>query len=318
MADAICLNEKYSTTRVLQKEKPLLKKEPHNKFESVLFLPINDKRKVEGGLRTKGYFKKSYGGKPLVTIVTVTYNSEQFLEETIKSILQQTYDNLEYIVIDGGSTDRTLDILEKYGDAIDYFVSEPDNGMYDALNKGFTLATGELINFCNSDDMFYANDIIETIVNKYNQEKFDFCYGMAEFIDAEGKHISYHYPVNFKQRYVVTLGMPFVQPTSFWKRSIMQKSGLFDLKYKIASDYDLISRLLLQSSQIYNTKIPVIKFRKHGVSFGDKNTNIALQETSGIKSSLIIQLKMNKKFIPILEWYDRLFQKVYRMANNRQ
>ena len=314
MTDIVCLNEKFSTTQLLTKEKPSLENKSEDKFETVLFLPKNTDRNTEGGLRTKDYFKNSFPEKPLITIVTVTYNSELYLEETIKSVLSQTYDNVEYIIIDGGSTDRTLDILKKYEDTIDYFVSEPDKGMYDALNKGFSVATGELLNFCNSDDMFYSNDIIEKIVNAYIQEKFDFCYGIAAFVDAEGEHLSYGYPLDFKKRYVVTLGLPFVQPTSFWKMSIMKKTGLFDLNYKIASDYDFISRLLLQSNHIYNMNLPVIKFRKHGVSFGDKNTNIALQETSEIKSNLVIDLKMNKILIPILELYDRLSQKIYRMA----
>jgi glycosyltransferase involved in cell wall biosynthesis len=305
--------EKFSTTQLLTKEKPVIENKFEDKFESILFLPENSNRKLEGGLRTKSYFKKSYPGKPLVTIVTVTYNSEQFLEETIQGVLNQTYENIEYIVIDGGSSDQTLDIIKKYEGAIDYWVSEPDNGMYDALNKAFTLASGELVNFCNSDDLFYSNGIIKKIVTKYIQENFDFCYGISQFIDSTGMHLSYSYPLDFKERYIVTLGLPFVQPTSFWKLSLMKKIGLFNLNYKIVSDYDLLSRLLKESSKIENMSFSIIKFRKYGTSFGDKNTKIARQEAPIIRNNFKKILCMSNFEDKVFSILDRLFQKVSRI-----
>ena len=311
MSDKICLNKQYSTTKMLQREKPLVKQEFYDQFESIFFLPKDDKgRKLEGGLRTKGYFKKSYEKKPLVTIVTVSYNSEQFLEETIKSIVQQGYDNIEYIIIDGASTDKTLEIIKKYEDVIDYFVSESDKGMYDALNKGFLLASGELINFCNSDDMFYADNTIEKIVEQYILENFDFCYGTAEFIDGKGKHLSFAYPLKFKKRYLVTLGLPFVQPTSFWTMNMMKKVGLFDLNYKIVSDYDLLSRVLLQSDNVRRISFPIIKFRKYGVSFGDKNTKKARQEAPVIRENCKKVLHMSELEDSLFSIYDRVYQKL--------
>jgi len=104
MTDTICLDEKYSTTRVVTR----------GNFESVLFLPENKERKGEGGLRAKGYFKKSYDDKLLISIITVVYNGEKYLEETILSVINQSYDNVEYIIIDGSSTDGTLDIIKNY------------------------------------------------------------------------------------------------------------------------------------------------------------------------------------------------------------
>ena len=102
----------YSTTQLLTKEIPVLKDSTEDKLETVLFLLENKSRKAEGGLRTKGYFKKSYPDKPLISIVTVVYNGEKFLEEAIESVLNQNYDNIEYIIIDGGSTDKTIDIIK--------------------------------------------------------------------------------------------------------------------------------------------------------------------------------------------------------------
>lgn len=128
--------------------------------------------KLEGGLKIKGLFnKKTKKEKPLVSIVTPVYNGEKYLEDTIQSIIKQTYDNIEYIIIDGGSTDKTLDIIKKYEDKIAYWMSEQDRGMYDGINKGFKMATGEIFAWLNSDDKYYhsAVEIVVGIFNKYSK-----------------------------------------------------------------------------------------------------------------------------------------------------
>ena len=159
----ICLNQNYSTSRFLIMERPEIVNEPQYKIRKILFLPINGRHKEEGGLRIKGYFKKSIQSKPLVTIITVVLNGEDYLEQTIKSVINQTYDNIEYIVIDGGSRDKTKDIIKLYDSVIDYWVSEEDKGISDAFNKGISLATGEIIGILNASD-WYENDAVETIV----------------------------------------------------------------------------------------------------------------------------------------------------------
>ena len=170
MTDILSLDEGYSTTRLLTQEKPQIINTPEDKFETVLFLPEGENRKGEGGLRTKGYFKKSFDDKPLISIITVVFNGEKYLEETIQSVINQTYSNVEYIIIDGGSSDGTLDIIKKYEERIDYWVSEKDRGIYDAMNKGIDVASGKWLNFMNGGDEFYDNKVIENIFKNCSYE----------------------------------------------------------------------------------------------------------------------------------------------------
>jgi len=143
-----------------------------NAFESILPPSEKEVKKVEGGLRTQGIYKKSSKSRPLVSIVTVVYNGEKYLEQTIRSVINQRYDNIEYIIIDGGSTDGTLDIVEKHEKMIDYWISEPDEGIFDAMNKGIKICRGELIGLINADD-YYAPNAIERVVSCYLKEKPD-------------------------------------------------------------------------------------------------------------------------------------------------
>lgn len=278
--------------------------------------PDDIQSKIKQYLSSIAQYQSPITELPLITVITVVYNGDKYLEETILSVINQTYPNVEYIIIDGGSTDGTIDIIKKYEHAIDYWVSEKDKGMYDALNKGFLVSTGRLINFCNSDDLFYSNNVIEHIVIKYNLENFDCCYGITEYID-ENKDILYtRYPLNFKYRYIITLGMPFGQPTFFWTREMMKSVGLFDLNYKIASDYDLIGKILINSKKCFNTKEYIIKFRKHGNSFGDNNTDKALKETLVIKKYLANELKIGYLKSKYYLLHDRIVLKLYQLFKN--
>lgn len=146
------------------------------------------KFKKEGGLQTKGYIKDSTHKKPLITIVTVVYNGQEHLEETILSIINQTYSNIEFIIIDGGSTDNTIDIIRKYEHAIDYWVSEKDDGIYDAMNKASNLAKGQWINYMNCGDTFCNNEVIEKIqFNHYS--KYVMVYGNAKIFSGNRKFL---------------------------------------------------------------------------------------------------------------------------------
>ena len=228
MNNTICLDKSYSTTRLLTKEKPSIKNNLKDKFETILFLPEAKNRNGTGGLRIKGYFKKSYENKPLVNIITVVYNGEKYLEHTIQSVIRQTYDNIEYIIIDGGSTDGTVDVIKKYEDRIDYWVSEADKGVYDAMNKGVSAANGQWIYFLGSDDILF--DSIHKISNKLNNQ-YDAVYGD---VYMPKRHILY----NGRFNKLKLLFGNICHQAIFYNKKILIKNK-FNLEYKIYADYAL-------------------------------------------------------------------------------
>lgn len=174
--NSLKISDRYSTNRSLKENKPEV-----NFSETTLFWKIDNDKLSTFGLRNQGVFKSTEEEKPLISIVTVVYNGENILEGTIKNILEQTYDNIELIIVDGNSSDRTIDIVKKYNNQIDYCISEKDNGIYDAMNKGISLATGDWINFMNAGDSFYSNDVLKRIFEKNIKENIVF-----------GKSISYY------------------------------------------------------------------------------------------------------------------------------
>lgn len=259
MNNYISLDEKYSTTKLLTKEKLQQEKHSNYKLGSRLFLPKNTKRKGEGGLRTKGYFKKSYIEKPLISIVTVVYNGEKYLEQTIISILGQDYDNVEYIIIDGGSTDRTLDIIKKYQDQVDYWISEPDTGPFNAMNKGASLSSGEYIAFLNADDWYAKNtfNIISSIIKIDNS---DYIFGNVEMYENN------NYLWTFKSRLEnYKYQMPIPHPSLFIKRKYLISIG-FDETYNAISDYDFIIKIINKKLKYKYVNNTFTYFRVGGIS----------------------------------------------------
>lgn len=181
-----------------------------------------------------------YDKNPLISIVTVVFNGEKFLEETIKSIINQTYSNVECIIIDGGSTDGTVSIIKKYKDQIDYFVSEPDNGIYDAMNKGIEAASGKWINFMNGGDKFYSHHVLENIFKNQINSDITFIYGNTAYkyksFTSERKALSlYEY---WKQ-------IPFRHQSVFIKTKV-HKNYKFNLSFKISADFDFFFKLLFK------------------------------------------------------------------------
>ena len=174
--------------------------------------------------------------KPLISIITVVYNGEKFLEKTIQSVINQTYKNIEYIIIDGGSTDATVDIIKKYEEYISYWVSEKDAGIYDAMNKGIQIAKGEWLNFMNAGDSFYDDGIVSFVANITN-DSTTLIYGLDQLIDGKHKKIR-----NMRPLKTAYIGMPFSHQSMFVRKRFHEKN-LYNLKYKICSDYDFVCNM---------------------------------------------------------------------------
>ena len=261
------------------------------------------KRFAEGGVRIKKN-KKKY---PLFSIITVVYNGERYLEQTIKSVLNQNYKNYEYIVIDGGSTDNTLKIIKKYEKKIDYWLSEKDKGIYDAFNKGMKLSNGQFIGFINSDDV-YKRNALKIISKYYSKDKnFDFIFGSVR------KHWGVLYGYK-PEKIMYSWGFYSSHSTGFFiKRNIAKKIGLYNLKYKYHADYDYFYRLIALKKMrgIATKKSELVGiFRRGGfssqISFYKKlKEEIRIRYDHGQNIFLLILIFCNK----FLRNIDQIFKK---------
>lgn len=205
---------------------------------------------------------------PKVSIITVCYNSGNTIEDTLQSVINQSYPNIEYIVIDGVSTDNTLSIINKYKDKITTIVSEKDNGIYDAINKGIRLATGDIIANLNSDDFYIDNNVIADVVATFEKDKTDTLYADLYYVDAidTNKIVRYWKSKQYKEGLFLKGWMP-PHPTFFVKKDVYEKYGLFDLQFKSAADYEIMLRFIhrFKASISYLPKV-IVKMRVGGVS----------------------------------------------------
>jgi len=218
-----------------------------------------------------------------ISIITVVWNNVMTIKDAIDSVLSQTYENIEYIVIDGASTDGTTDVVKSYGDKITTFISEPDKGLYDAMNKGIGLATGDIVGILNSDDFYIDENVIQNVVQVFNEKKVDSMFADLLFVKPDNleKTIRYYDSSKFSLAKFAYGWMP-AHPTFFVKKEIYDTYGLYKTDYKIASDYELLIRFLSHYKvSYYYLQLPIIKMRIGGVS------------TSGIKSNYIL----NKEII---------------------
>ena len=204
----------------------------------------------------------------IVSIITVCFNSADTIEDTIKSVLSQDYKDIEYIVVDGGSRDATLEILTKYRSRISKYISEPDNGVYDAMNKGLKLATGEVVGFLHGDDFYATKEVIEKVVRVFKQNKIDCLWGDLVYVNKENteKIIRYWKSGRYRKNLFKSGWMP-AHPTFFVKRCIYEKYGYFNTDFRIAADYEIMLRFL-HKFNISNYYIPkvLVKMRVGGLS----------------------------------------------------
>lgn len=246
----------------------------------------------------------------LVSIITVTLNSKSVLIDCLDSVATQSYDNIEHIVIDGGSTDGTLTLLNSRRKNLAIVISEPDNGIYDAMNKGIALAKGDIVGILNSDD-FYANDQVISNVQKIftNDPSIDACYADLIYVDRykTSKKVRYFKSSKFEQG-LFSKGWSPPHPTLFVRRSIYKKFGLFNLNYHIASDVDLMIRFL-EIHKIKAKYVPEIwiKMRMGGTT-NKSLKNIYKQNQEILKSFRQQGLHVNTLGFLINKIVNRLIQ----------
>lgn len=199
---------------------------------------------------------------PKISIITICYNSEIYLEQAIKSIVNQPYLNKEYIIIDGGSTDGTLDIISRYRDQIDYFVSEPDKGISDAFNKGIKAATGDIIGIINSDDML-ADNALQSLADNYDP-KVDIYRGICRHIDSESGSVFDEKPTLYFP--AIPMGLNIAHPATFVSKSAYDRFGIFDTSLKYAMDLDLLRRFSKADANVKYVDQVLAVFRLGGCS----------------------------------------------------
>ena len=216
-----------------------------------------------------------------VTIITVCYNRKSTIEQAIKSVLEQDYNDIEYIIVDGNSSDGTKEIIESYKDKLSQYISEPDKGMYDAINKGLKLATGDVIGLMHSDDEFYDKNAISKIAARFNFDpSIDGVYGDGVYVsnDKNERLIRNRIGGVFSLKKIKEGWLP-LHPTVYLKKSIIDKNGLYNLDFKIASDTEFLLRYLYKYEiRMSYINSYIVKMRMGGMSTSFKRAFEVLKE----------------------------------------
>lgn len=255
-----------------------------------------------------------------VSIITATYNSEKYLEDCIVSIAQQSYPHIEHIIIDGKSKDGTISIIKKHESSISKWISESDKGMYDAINKGMEMATGDIIGILNSDDMLDSNDVIASIVAAFQEKEVNCVYGDLEYVEPDDTSKIYRIwkgrPYN---RSLFNVGWMPAHPTFYFKAPLLKQFGGYETHFYTAADYELMARYLykFKSTAYYLPKL-IVKMRRGGQS----NNNLRFRFRANRRDYLA--MKINKIpfafFVSILKPLSKLHQykKVTAYLNRQQ
>jgi glycosyltransferase involved in cell wall biosynthesis len=230
--------------------------------------------RLEGGMRIRVEAQKN---KPLISVVTAVFNGARYLDQTIQSVLDQMYDDFEYIIVDGGSTDGTLDIIRRYEDKITHWISEPDCGIYDAWNKGVELARGEWIAFLGSDDAYYPNALKDYagFIDRHKGGQLDYVSSCVDFVDTDMKKIEVLCEPwiwrKFRKR------MKIAHVGSMHHRSLYERYGLYDSTYRITGDYEFLLR------------------PGKGLKAGHLNSVTAMMRTNGVSHDILATFREAKR-----------------------
>jgi glycosyltransferase involved in cell wall biosynthesis len=242
-----------------------------------------------------------------ISIITVVYNNERTIREAIECVLSQSYNNIEYIIIDGGSSDNTVNIINEYKNKLGYFISEKDKGIYHAMNKGINAATGDIIGILNSDDLYNNNTIIEEIIGYFiNNSELDLVYGDLFYVKSENtnnvvrKWVSKQYYVKYFEN-----GNVPPHPSLFVKRKVYEQAGVFNLEFKLAADYEFMLRIFKKHifTSKYLNKV-IVKMRLGGA------TNQSLSNIKRQNIEILNAWRHNELKPPFLLMPFRLFKRL--------
>ena len=247
----------------------------------------------------------------MISIITATFNSEKTLRNTIESVLRQTFQDIEYIVVDGASSDGTMNIVRDYIPKLNgrlRYVSEKDKGIYDAMNKGIALASGDVVGILNSDDFYTSDDVLEKIAETFSSHDVDAVYGDIHFVtDDLTKCVRYYSSAMFK-RWQMRFGMMPAHPSFYCRKSVYEKYGVFDTSYKIAADFENLLRIIfLGRIKIYYIGKDFVTMRIGGAS------------TAGFQSRMLIMkdhlraLKSHGIYSNVLFLSLRYIYKIYEL-----
>ncbi len=220
-----------------------------------------------------------------ITLITVTYQSAFTLPATIESVRRQKFSDFEYIVIDGGSSDETISILKENSDIIDRWISEPDKGVYDAMNKGIELASGEVVGFLHADDTFATMDILDMVYKRYQESNFHLLYGDLEYVSERDmeKVVRYWRSGSFRMRQLQRGWMP-PHPTVYVSRDFIKSVGLYNIGYRISADYEWLLRAFsVPLSRIEYLPEVMVRMRLGGMSNASLR-NVIVKSSEDLKA----------------------------------
>ncbi|MGB9763380.1 MAG: glycosyltransferase family 2 protein [Minisyncoccia bacterium] len=244
---------------------------------------------------------------PLVSIITPSFNRANFIESNIKSLINQTYKNFEHIVIDGGSTDGTIEILKKYENVYNLrWISEPDNGMYDAINKGIKMAKGEIISYLNTDDLYFPWTL-ETIVKAFSKTSSDIIFGDCIINKRENFRI-YLQPPNFNYKRLACYdGLSLPQPSVFIRKKVFDKIGLFDTNFKLFGDIEFWIRCAVNGIEFtkINEILSIVIIHNSNLHI---NRDIGFQEKEKIRRVYCKEQK-EKIYRKVIKYLDQIYQR---------
>lgn len=249
-----------------------------------------------------------------VSIITVVYNNVEKVENAIKSVLSQDYSNLEYIVIDGNSDDGTVQAIDKFSEQIDCFISAPDKGLYDALNKGIELSTGDIIGILHSDDLFADINVVKDMIQALEKHESEFIFSDLVIVNPETNKLKRFYMAHYFRPWMLRIGWVPPHPTVFMKKTLFNEFGKYSLDYRIASDFDFLVRIF------YGREIRWTYLNRITVLMGSEGIS-----NSGLSSKFLMAREINKSLkknkvrtlmiFQLLRYFIRIFEFLIKPKN---